>query len=474
VTANKKVEENCPKGCLPNTKSWENYALEISVIERKISEARYTSPLDVAYTFVYSPTSLILTEIPQILSHHCNECSGYDLLKIRTKPQLPSFPLEPLGAPNGWSERSTKDRVSKLKAERNALAKIYETKFVSDSKIISYIKSGCANNDNAAISKLFMLAHRRNSLPKLLSEEVWVEVDVASRIALATVEVPNFKSIEIEKYTKTRSRTKATANERKKAIEEILYVMAIRSAYLIAKSDAGNWVDTIAVNINQKWTDKATGHAKEGITASLQAQKSQLLELNLSEIAPKDCFKYLKGIATPSTDDISAVRPIFVMDTDDSRIVKNRDVSEGLDDEANLAAMPWEDFEHLVRQLFEWEFGKNGVEVKVTRASRDKGVDAIMFDPDPLRGGKYVLQAKRYTRTVGSAAVRELYGTIQNEGANRGILVTTATFGPDAYEFSKDKPISLVDGPNLVALLRKHGKNYKINLAEARAMKVDD
>jgi hypothetical protein len=55
--------------------------------------------------------------------------------------------------------------------------------------------------------------------------------------------------------------------------------------------------------------------------------------------------------------------------------------------EANLAAMPWEDFEHLVRQLFEWEFGRHGAEVRLTRTSRDRGVDAIIFDPDPLRGG---------------------------------------------------------------------------------------
>src|SRR5262249_60509445 len=86
---------------------------------------------------------------------------------------------------------------------------------------------------------------------------------------------------------------------------------------------------------------------------------------------------------------------LFVLNKDDQRIVKEKDVAESLDSEANLAAMPWDDFEHLVRQLFEWEFGRNGVEVKVTRASRDRGVDAIMFDPDPLRGGKYVLQAKR-------------------------------------------------------------------------------
>ncbi|WP_461323147.1 restriction endonuclease [Bradyrhizobium diazoefficiens] len=177
----------------------------------------------------------------------------------------------------------------------------------------------------------------------------------------------------------------------------------------------------------------------------------------------------MKGISTPSVSNIAPVRPIFVLDADDQRVVVNRDVDATLQDEENLASIPWEDFEHLVRQLFEWEFGRNGVEVKVTRASRDRGVDAIMYDPDPLRGGKYVLQAKRYTRTVDVAAVRDLYGTVMNEGANRGILVTTSSFGPDSYEFAKDKPISLVDGPNLVAMLRRHGKSYRIDITAARA-----
>jgi restriction system protein len=106
--------------------------------------------------------------------------------------------------------------------------------------------------------------------------------------------------------------------------------------------------------------------------------------------------------------------------------------------------------------------------VKVTRASRDRGVDAILFDPDPIRGGKYVLQAKRYTRTVDVSAVRDLYGTVLNEGANRGILITTASFGPDSYDFAKDKPISLVDGPNLLVMLQRHGKKFRIDLNEAR------
>jgi len=85
-----------------------------------------------------------------------------------------------------------------------------------------------------------------------------------------------------------------------------------------------------------------------------------------------------------------------------------------------------------------------------------------------MLGGKTVVQAKRYTRTVEVAAVRDLYGTVINEGANRGILITTSSFGPDSYEFAKDKPISLVDGQNLIAMLRKHGRNYRIDLVEAR------
>jgi restriction system protein len=151
-------------------------------------------------------------------------------------------------------------------------------------------------------------------------------------------------------------------------------------------------------------------------------------------------------------------------------LVTNRDVDSLIDEESNLAAMEWEDFEHLVAQLFEWEFSKNGIEVKVTRASRDRGVDAILFDPDPLKGGKYVIQAKRYTRTVDVSAVRDLYGTVMNEGANRGILITTASYGPDAYDFAKDKPISLVDGPNLLVMLKKHGKKFRIDLDEARRL----
>ena len=57
---------------------------------------------------------------------------------------------------------------------------------------------------------------------------------------------------------------------------------------------------------------------------------------------------------------------------------------------------------------------------------------------------------------------------MQHESASRGILVTTADFGPDAYKFSAGKPITLLTGANLLHLLDTHGFKAKIDIREAR------
>jgi restriction system protein len=141
---------------------------------------------------------------------------------------------------------------------------------------------------------------------------------------------------------------------------------------------------------------------------------------------------------------------------------------DDIDDGYNLAAMDWEDFENLIREVFEQAYAETGGEVKITQASRDGGIDAVVFDPDPLRGGKTVIQAKRYTNVVGVSAVRDLYGTLMNEGANKGILVTTSDYGPDAYKFAANKPIQLLNGSNLLSFLEQFGHKARIDLKEAK------
>lgn len=76
------------------------------------------------------------------------------------------------------------------------------------------------------------------------------------------------------------------------------------------------------------------------------------------------------------------------------------------------------EFENLVTNLFK----AMGLEVHQARASRDGGVDCVAYDMTAIFGGKFVIQAKRCNRTVGVSAVRDLYGTMQNEGASKGVL----------------------------------------------------
>jgi restriction system protein len=45
---------------------------------------------------------------------------------------------------------------------------------------------------------------------------------------------------------------------------------------------------------------------------------------------------------------------------------------------------------------------------------------------------------------------------MQNEGATKGILVTTSGYGQASHEFANGKPLELIDGGNLLYLLQEH------------------
>ena len=50
----------------------------------------------------------------------------------------------------------------------------------------------------------------------------------------------------------------------------------------------------------------------------------------------------------------------------------------------------------------------------------------------------------------------------------KGILVTTADYGADAYKFASDKSLTLLNGGNLLCLLQKHGFKGRIDVKAAR------
>jgi len=301
-----------------------------------------------------------------------------------------------------------------------------------------------------------------------------VSFDAASAILVVDYELPHQSALPRKKQVKyVASRQEfqdvfLSDPEFKRLYDDVLYQVCLRTLHELFQADERNVIGTVVFNGWVRSIDKATGSETHPCIMSVQVKKQEFLSLNLAQVELKACFRALRGVSGSKLVDLSPVRPVLILNRDDPRFVTAYSVAESIDDRTNLAAMDWLDFENLIREVFEKEFSKNGGNVKITRASRDGGVDAVAFDPDPIRGGKIVIQAKRYTNTVGVSAVRDLYGTVHNEGATKGILVTTSDYGPDAYEFAKGKPITLLSGSELLYLLGTHGYHAKIDLKEAK------
>jgi restriction system protein len=281
--------------------------------------------------------------------------------------------------------------------------------------------------------------------------------DVVHQTPLKTV---NLKSGPVKKLL--------NQTEKKELVPKIHPAVLLRTAYEVFRNDISETIALLVLNGWVKFDDPATGVKTKAYTASLMVERNQIIGLNLIKIDPLVAFANLHGKSAGKLVEIIPIEPMLSLNRKDSRFVTAKEVLAGLGTETNLAAMDWQDFEHLIRELFEKEFSGRGAEVKITQASRDRGVDAVVFDPDPIHGGKYVIQAKRYTHTVDVSSVRDLCAVVTKEGASRGILVTTSTYGADAYAFANNEPITLLNGAELLGLLKKHGYTFRINLQEAR------
>jgi restriction system protein len=119
---------------------------------------------------------------------------------------------------------------------------------------------------------------------------------------------------------------------------------------------------------------------------------------------------------------------------------------DGSSDPSTLSPL---EFESLVGRLFE----SLGFSIEQTQGSWDGGVDCVAVDPRPLVGGRILIQAKRFAGTVDVSVVRDLYGLVVSQGASKGVVVTTGSFGPTSREFVRGKPLELIDGVQLRDLL---------------------
>jgi restriction system protein len=138
------------------------------------------------------------------------------------------------------------------------------------------------------------------------------------------------------------------------------------------------------------------------------------------------------------------------------------------DDTAGTGEEPWQSqalevlrgmdpgaFERLSQRLLRQA---GFINVAVTGRSGDGGIDGTGVYRMSLVSFPVFFQCKRYSGAVGSSQVRDFRGAMIGRG-EKGLLITTGTFTSGARaEATRDgaPPLDLIDGEELVELLREH------------------
>lgn len=129
----------------------------------------------------------------------------------------------------------------------------------------------------------------------------------------------------------------------------------------------------------------------------------------------------------------------------------------------DLKAMDPYDFEALVAETY----AALGYSVQHVGHSGDHGIDVALRTQS---GEDWVVQCKRYHGSVGEGYIRELYGTMIAEKAERAVLVTTAEITPPARTWARGKPIDLVDGVAFLKLVARARQQARGTLLDRVAL----
>jgi restriction endonuclease len=103
-----------------------------------------------------------------------------------------------------------------------------------------------------------------------------------------------------------------------------------------------------------------------------------------------------------------------------------------------------------LEKLAEQVYKRLGYLVQHVGQTGDHGVDVLLINPN---NQKEIVQCKQWSKPVGEATLRDLYGAMMHDQAVRGWLWAPRGFSGPAKAWARGKPIVLVDDVELDRLI---------------------
>ncbi len=312
----------------------------------------------------------------------------------------------------------------------------------------------------AAVEFVLDLAVRANGWPANAQPCVVMRYVPGARELLVEACLPLAKQVVPAhagwRYVKTRDSLEPVARKQadvNRIYRTLLACLTLRLVLVLLDADKHRHVETVSFKGVVSGTDPSTGKPSRPILVSMKTTRDEFLDRHFSQLDPEKALQSLRANVSRAPTELQPVIPVVDFDVNDPRFITEQDIASTLSTADNLMDLTPSQFEHFVTNLFK----AMGFEAYPMRTSKDGGVDCVAFKRDVIAGGKYIVQAKLYSKPVGVSAVRDLAGAIGKEQANKGILITSSAFTVDARQWAVDDPrIQLIGGTGLLALVQQY------------------
>ena len=166
-------------------------------------------------------------------------------------------------------------------------------------------------------------------------------------------------------------------------------------------------------------------------------------------------------------------KPKTKQKNDQEHDVENQEMENEYEEEISKTLPIKNDLETIVARLEPYQFEqlclrlltKMGADMEPTPKSHDHGIDGKGVITTGLLSFRVVVQFKRYEwkNTIGEKLIRELCGSVGPEQAatTKFIFITTSQYTKAARKYAKDHLVHLIDGIELIKLMKEYKVGYK-------------
>jgi len=351
-------------------------------------------------------------------------------------------------------------RERRLRARRRSYdesRRKYEAKMTAYNAEVDRFAAAVAGADPASVVEYFAMVLGNSVYPDDFPQHFRLAYLPKQKHLLIEYHLPPIEVIPVVKeYRYDRVRDDLTAvprdeEEIRRRYTEVIAMVTLRTVHEIIEADRGGLAGAVLFNGIVDTIDRRTGRFVRPCLVSVKADRATFAAIKLRRVDPVACLKHLHGALSAEPEQLVAITPKIDFERDADRdFTEEFNVLAEIDERPNLLTLADAAWERQLADLF----GVMGLEIGPADRT-PAGSRWLATDPRPIFGGPVVIHAVRGT-PAGAAAVHALAGAMTAAGATKGILVSLGGIEPEAYDALAGRPLELIDGTGLVALLAQH------------------